>query len=143
MSDDLHRERLRELVEAFGRLHGLSRRERSILAFSLQEPSIKDVASVAGCQPATVNVYWLRIRCKTGAQSRLHVVAMLLNLALAPVLKPICDPTCKQNRDVRDSGARERVIEHPDEKMADSEAAATSLPDVVPPLPQRLATRNG
>jgi DNA-binding CsgD family transcriptional regulator len=66
----------------FGARHGLSKRECLVVRLTAQGHATKDTALAMGCEVATVNAYWLRIRRKTGLGSRLEVMATLLRMAL-------------------------------------------------------------
>ena len=72
----------RGLVSRFAESHRLSARECLVVQWTAPGYSIKETSDAMGCEIATINVYWLRIRRKTGLGSRLEVVARLLEIAL-------------------------------------------------------------
>jgi DNA-binding CsgD family transcriptional regulator len=72
------------LVEDFARDHGLSARERLAVLLAAQGYSSKETCRAMGCEVSTVNVFWQRIRKKTKLDTRLRVVARLLQRALPP-----------------------------------------------------------
>jgi DNA-binding CsgD family transcriptional regulator len=72
----------RGLVSRFAESHHLSARECLVVQWTARGYSTKDTSDAMGCQIATINAYWLRIRRKTGLGSRLEVVARLLEIAI-------------------------------------------------------------
>jgi DNA-binding CsgD family transcriptional regulator len=75
----------RGLVCRFAESHRLSARECLVVQWTARGYSTKETSDAMGCEIGTINVYWLRIRRKTGLGSRLEVVARLLEIALLEV----------------------------------------------------------
>jgi DNA-binding CsgD family transcriptional regulator len=73
---------MERLVASFSRDFQLSERERTVLLLAALGRSTKETCLAMDCEVTTVNVYWLRIRKKTGRDSRLGVIALLLERAL-------------------------------------------------------------
>jgi len=76
-------DRLDELVERYANVHGLSKRERAVLALGARGLHRKGMATELGCSPGTVNTYWNRILRKLRLTSQAEVLANLLKLALS------------------------------------------------------------
>jgi DNA-binding CsgD family transcriptional regulator len=72
-----------QVVAHFGERHGLSVRERLVVLLAAQGHSTKETSLAMECEQGTVNVYWSRIRRKTGLISRGRLFASLLDEALS------------------------------------------------------------
>ena len=104
-----HLERLDALVERYASVHGLSRRERAVLALGARGLHRKGMATELGCSAGTVNTYWNRILRKLRLTSQAEVLAHLLELALtAP---PVDDATdCIEDQDKTPRGRRTNQV---------------------------------
>jgi DNA-binding CsgD family transcriptional regulator len=72
-----------QLIETrFAEQHRLSARERLVVLLAAQGHSTKETCLVMACEVGTINVYWSRIRQKTGLTSRVRLFARLLDEAL-------------------------------------------------------------
>lgn len=75
---------LSRLVERFARDNKLSDRERWVVCLSAQGRSTKEICVALGCEVSTINVYWHRIKLKTRCESRLEVLAAVIQRAIGP-----------------------------------------------------------
>ena len=65
-------------VRGFARKYLLTPREMETLSLTVGGASTKEVASLMGCSPNTVQAYWFRIFGKTGVRSQAFVLALLI-----------------------------------------------------------------
>ena len=79
---------LKALLEEFGRVYGLSRREQEIITLASTGHRTKEISDALGCATQTIGTYWERIYRKTKYTSREEVLALILRFVIETVLEP-------------------------------------------------------